>query len=116
MLDIEKLKIAELPEITECIDEIYTTHKVLESVLEKFKDSIKESWEEISSPLFTIKVSTSNQLIPAVDISEIIKRYPIEENQDMYAIKLSGTAGDKIKEPELLCEKQIKSVKFIKHG
>lgn len=115
MLDIQILKDAELPQITECIDEIYNTHKVLESVLEKFKAAIKETWEVVESWAYTISTSISNQLVPAIDIKEIIKRYPIEEYPDMYAIKLSSNAGDIIKEPELLCEKPIKSVKFKKH-
>ena len=115
MLDIERLKEAELPEIVECIDEIYDTHKVLDKILEKFKDSIKESGETIESPLYTIQSTISNQLVPATNIQDIIKLYPIEQFPDMYAIKLSGNAGDVIKEPELLCEKPIKSVKFKKN-
>ena len=115
MLDIELLKVAELPEITECIDEIYDTYKVLDTVLTKFKDSIKISGEVIVSQKYTIQTTLSNQLVPAVAIEEIVKRYPIEEYPDMYAIKLSALAGDIIKETELLCEKPIKSVKFKKN-
>ncbi len=116
MLDIEKLKEAELPVIVECIDEIYDTHSVLSKVLEKFKDYLKESNETVNTDKYDIQVSVSNQLVPAVDINEIIKRYPIEQFPDMYAIKLSSIAGDVIKEQELLSEKRIQSVKFKKHG
>lgn len=114
MLDIKRLKTAELPEITECIDELYESQKVIDNALTKFKDTLKESWETVSTPIYNIVVNESNQLVPAVDIREIINKYPIETYPDMYAIKLSSIAGDIIKEPELLMEKTTKSVLFRK--
>ena len=115
MLDIEKLKSAELPEITELIDEIYDAHNVISGILEKFKDSLKETKETIKTSQYTIKVSSYNQLVPK-DINEILSKYPYDKFPDVYTIKLSKEAGSIIKEPELLVEKPIESVRFEKNG
>jgi len=115
MLDIEKLKSAELPEIVESIDEIYNAHKILSDVLEKFKGSIRESKETIKTPLYTIRVSSYNQLVPK-DINEILKFYPYDKHPDVYTIKLSQEASSIIKEVDLLIEKPIESVRFEKNG
>lgn len=114
MLDIEKLKKAELPEIIECIDELYEADKVIKTALEKFKDSLKESGETIQTPHYTVSVSKSNRLVPAVDIRIIMEKYSVQDYPDMYAIKLSSDAGDIIKEPEFLTETTVKSVIFSK--
>ena len=112
MLNIERLKEAELPEITEQIDELYEAYNVIWIALERFKTSLRETGETISTPIYDIAVRTAHTLEPAVDINTIIQSYPIEKYPDMYAIKLSKTAGDIIKEPEFLKEKETKSVIF----
>lgn len=115
MLDIEKLKVAELPEIVESIDEIYETQKVLDKVLEKFKQEIKTTKETIETDNYTIKYSYYSQLVPK-DLSQILLSYPLEKYPTMYTIKLSKEAGDIIKEMDYLEEKQVESVQFTKHG
>lgn len=116
MLDIEKLKTAGMWEIIECIDELYEADKVIKLTLEKFKTSLKETGEVIQSPNYTIKVNETFKLVPAVDIENIIQKYPIDKYPDMYVIKLSNSAGDIIKEQDLLKEESTKSVLFRKRS
>jgi len=112
MLDFERL--GDIKYVQDNIEELYDIHKALSLSLDKFKSNLKETWWTVSTNKYLVKVSTSNTLEP-IDINQILERYPIDSNPNIYTIKLSKEACDIITEPDLFQEKPILSVLFTKN-
>lgn len=112
MLDLERLN--DVDYIQDNIEELYDTHKALSLALDNFKSNLKETKWTVRTDKYLIKVSTSNTLEP-IDINQILEKYPIATNPNIYTIKLSKEACDIITDPDLFQEKPILSVLFTKN-